>query len=136
MKYAVYNFTKIEDIPKNVNALHLVRPISKKKIMKILNECNEIKKITMSESTMKRMKKSINMLKEKNIELRLESNRGRAIEVPLEKLRDAIEMRKDLRPLREIEETLHIPKSTIHYLIKYAKRNKIKARNKVVYLSD
>jgi len=134
MKYSIYNNFDIASIPKETTALHLVRPISKKKAIALIEKLTQLKEITMASSTFNRMKKALKVFKEKNIPIKIDNSRGRAIEIPLEKISAAIEMHKDLRPLREIEETLGIPKSTAHYLIKYAKRKKIKSGKKITYL--
>jgi len=43
-------------------------------------------------------------------------------------------MRKDHQTLREIERVTGIPKSTVHYLQRYAQRAKIKNGKNIVYL--
>ena len=40
----------------------------------------------------------------------------------------------DYQSLREIERLTEIPKSTVHYLVKYAEREKIKKGNTTIYL--
>jgi len=73
-------------------------------------------------------------LKEKGITLGIEKRRGRAIDIPMEKMLQIIELRKDYQTVRDIEKITGIPKSTVHYLIKYADRGKIKKGANVVYL--
>ncbi len=73
-------------------------------------------------------------LKDKGITIALEKRRGRAIDLPMDKMLQIIELRKDYQTVREIEKITGIPKSTVHYLLKYADRGKIKKGQNVVYL--
>lgn len=134
-KVAIYSDTGIEKIPANTDAVLLVRPIKVKKLEKILKKCNSLKTIALSKSCNARLnEKAKRMVRDKGVELKIEKNAGRAISIDLEKMIKAIEMRKDFRPLREIEETTGIPKSTIHYLTKQSQRKKVKKGKDVIYL--
>lgn len=135
MRFTVYPETKLESIPSTAKKLHLARPVSAKFFEKILNHCSLLTTITLSESTKKRIGTKIErQLKEKHIEVEIVQERGRAIEVPLEKIKQAIEMRKDFRPYREIEKVTGIPKSTLHYLVKYSPKAKIKKGEQTILL--
>jgi len=52
----------------------------------------------------------------------------------MDKMLQIIELRKDYQTVREIEKITNIPKSTVHYLLKYADRGKIRKGANVVYL--
>ncbi|MDD3083761.1 MAG: hypothetical protein PHP82_01940, partial [Candidatus ainarchaeum sp.] len=94
-----------------------------------------IKKISMSESCYKRLpKKARQKITNLNIELFTEKRRGRALDISLETMLKIIELRKDYQSIREIERLTNTPKSTVHYLLKYADRGKIKKGNIVLYL--
>lgn len=135
MKCSVNENTKIASIPSDIEEVHIVRPLSHKKIEAILKRCKELRGISMSKSTYKRIaRKVLRLFKEKGIEIKIAEERGRAIGIPLEKMMQAIEMRKDFRPLREIEQVTGIPKSTVHYLAKYSLRRKIKRGKTIIYL--
>ncbi|MDD5163623.1 MAG: hypothetical protein PHD95_05460 [Candidatus ainarchaeum sp.] len=135
MKYSVYPFTSARNIPADSEAIHLVRPVKKELLEKILKKCGSLKRISLSSSCLKRIpKKTRKIFSEKRIELRIEESRGRAIEIPFEKMLHLIELRKDFQSLRGIEETTGIPKSTVHYLEKYAKRAKVKKGSEVIHL--
>ena len=73
-------------------------------------------------------------MKQNKVSLKIEKARGRAIEINSDKMLQVIEMRKDHRPLREIEEVTGIPKSTVHYLVKYSDRKKMKKGKDVIHL--
>ncbi len=134
MKCAIDENTSISKIPKDINEVHLIRPIKKEKLNELL-ATRQINKITMSESCYKRIpKKSINNLKEKGIQILSEKRRGRPLNVSMDKMLEIIELRKDYQSIREIEKITAIPKSTIHYLLKYADRGKIKKGSTVIYL--
>lgn len=123
------------NIPSEIIQLHLVRPVKVDLLEKVLARCPRIESITMSTSTKKRLAEDVEkLIRTKGITLKLEQNRGRAIEIGLDKMLQAIELRKDYRTLRDIEKVTGIPKSTIHYLVRYAKRNKIKKGKEIVYL--
>ncbi len=135
MKYSFYPQTSISNIPAGTEQIHLVRPVKKSKIEKLLKKCPNLKEVALSSSCSKRLASNVKkFLKSKKITITKEEVRGRAIELPLEKMLKAIEMRKDHRPLREIEELTRIPKSTVHYLVKYAERRKIKKGKETVHL--
>jgi len=134
MKYSITEDTDIEKIPKDTTEIHLVRPIKKDKLISLVTRC-PIKTITLSTSCLKRLPtKTQKKLKEKGITLGIEKRRGRAIDIPMEKMLQIIELRKDYQTVRDIEKITGIPKSTVHYLIKYADRGKIKKGANVVYL--
>lgn len=135
MKVSIYPNSKLSGLPENIGSIHLVRAMKEKKLKRLLKRVSGIKKITMSPSCFKRLSsKAKEFLKKQDIEIKVKSERGRAISIPLEKMLKVIEMRKDFRPLREIEEITGIPKSTIHYLEKYSNRRKVKNGKNVIYL--
>ncbi len=134
MKYSIYPNTSIAGIPAETSEIHLVRPLSLGMLKKIASK-SELKKISMSSSCSSRLsKKARAFLKGKGIETEVHGEQGRAIGIPLPKMRQAIEMRSDFRSLREIEETTGIPKSTVHYLQRYSQRKKVKNGKMVIYL--
>ncbi len=100
MKYSVYADTPLSRIPGDTESIHLVRPLSDEKIEKLLKGCRRLRKIPLSSSTKKRLsKESLRFLKKKGVSIETLSKRGRAIEIPMEKMLQVIEMRKDFRPL-------------------------------------
>jgi hypothetical protein len=134
MKYSITEETDIEKIPKDTAEIHLVRPIKKDKLFNLIARC-PIRTITLSTSCLKRLPtKTQKKLKEKGISLGIEKRRGRAIDIPMDKMLQIIELRKDFQTVREIEKITSVPKSTVHYLLKYADRGKIKKGSNVVYL--
>lgn len=134
MKCAVDEKTNINKIPKDTTEIHLVRPIKKNFLIEII-KTKPIQKISLSESCYKRIpKKTRDWLKEKKIELLIERRMGRPLNISMEKMLEIIELRKDYQSIREIEKITAVPKSTIHYLIKYATRAKIKKGQTIIYL--
>ncbi len=137
MRCSLNEKTNVRSLPTHTEELHLVRPISYKKALAILKRCKQLKTITMSISTYRRIpRKVLSLLKERNIKVAICEERGRPIGIPLEKLKIAIEMRRDFRPLREIEHITGIPKSTIHYLVKYSAKRKVKKGNVIIHLKS
>jgi hypothetical protein len=134
MKYAITEHTNIDSIPKDTTEIHLVRPIKWDNLNTLITKC-PIKTITISTSCLKRLPtKTQKRLKDKGIVIGLEKRRGRAIDLPMDKMLQIIQLRKDYQTVREIEKITGIPKSTVHYLLKYADRGKIKKGQNVVYL--
>jgi len=134
MKVSVYPETSPASIQAEVNAIHLVRPVKKKKMEAILGKCG-CREVSMSKSCLKRLPaKTRKAIEANGANIRVEEKRGRAIGIPLEKMMHAIELRKDYQSLREIERLTEIPKSTVHYLVKYAHRDKVKKGGKTIYL--
>jgi len=135
MKVSLYPGTNIDKIPADVTGIHLVRPVSHEKIEKALEKCGNIREITLSNSCMKRLSGTTKkMLRSKVPRIDVLPTRGRAIEIPMQRMLQAIEMAKDHRPLREIEELTGIPKSTVHYLVRYADRKKVKQGTLTIHL--
>jgi len=134
MKVAVTERTEIEKVPRDTTEIHLVRPIKKEKLDALLNKC-PIGKITLSNSCLKRLpRKAQQKLKDKGISIILEKRRGRALDLSLEKIQQINELRKDYQSIREIEKVTGIPKSTVHYLLKYADRGKVRKGSTIIYL--
>ncbi len=134
MKYSITEETNIDSIPKDTTEIHLVRPIKWDKLNALITKC-PIRTITLSTSCLKRLPtKTQKRLKDKGVSLGVEKRRGRAIDIPMDKMLQIIELRKDYQTVREIEKITGIPKSTVHYLLKYADRGKIRKGANVVYL--
>jgi hypothetical protein len=134
IKIAVNVQTVVDKIPKDTTEIHLIRPLKKKKLEEILN-ARHITKITLSQSCYNRLPpKTRRLLHEKNISISTERRRGRPISISLEKLREIIELRKDYQSVRKIEEITDVPKSTVHYLLKYADRGKVRKGGAIIYL--
>jgi hypothetical protein len=134
MKIAVDENTNISRIPRDTTEVHLVRPIKKEKLDDLLNT-RKLEQITVSASCLNRLpKKAQDKIKAKGIELAMEKRRGRALDITMEQMLEIIELRKDYQSIREIEKLTNVPKSTIHYLLKYADRGKIKKGSTVIYL--
>ncbi len=134
MKYSVSDHTLVDKIPADTEAIHLTRPAKHELLERLLKKCN-IKEVTISKSCFDRIpEKTKKLFKDTGTNIIIEQKRGRAIDIPLEKMLEIIELRKDYQSIREIEKLTGIPKSTIHYLVKYAERAKIKKGKQVVYL--
>src|SRR3989344_4531090 len=134
MRYPVASEKDFKAVPKDAQAIHLVRPLKKERIEKLFLG-RRIKTVYLSKSTKKRLgKRARKFFTEKGVKIIEEKRAGRAISVDLKKLQEIIELHKDYRSYRKIEELLGIPKSTAHYLIKYAQRAKVKTGKNIVYL--
>lgn len=132
MKIAVYPSTSASS-GSNADSLHLVRPVKLALLEKML-EGKSNGSISMSPSTLRRLPKKARVVLEKRmLKIEIEKHQGRSLSDG-GKLKDVVEMRRDFRSYREIEKSLGIPKSTVHYLIKYAKRSKLKKGKDVFYL--
>ena len=135
MKVSLYPDTSLQGLPGGIESVHLVRPVGRKKTALLLKKCPAISAVSLSKSCFSRLGPGVKkLLREKGIELKIRGERGRAISIPLEKMLNVIEMRRDFRPLREIEGSTGIPKSTVHYLVKHSQRKKVKNGKNVIYL--
>jgi len=135
MKQSFYAFTEPSTIEKGTLSLHLVRPIKAGKLQELCKK--GVKELCLSPSCEKRLSaKARSMIVEKGLALKIEPSRGRAIEIPLEKVTEIAELRWDDKTYREIEEITGVPKSTAHYLIKYANRNKLKKGKRTIYMGS
>lgn len=134
MRYPVASEKDFKAVPKDAQAIHLVRPLKKERIEKLFLG-HRIKTVYLSKSTKKRLgKKARKFFSQKGVKIIEEKRAGRAISVDLKKLQEIVELHKDYQSYRKIEELLGIPKSTAHYLIKYAQRAKVKTGKNIVYL--
>ncbi|MBN1159951.1 MAG: helix-turn-helix domain-containing protein, partial [Candidatus Diapherotrites archaeon] len=59
---------------------------------------------------------------------------GRAIETPPEKIAEILDLKREGLTVREIAGELDMTKSTVHYLMKYAQRTKIKHGDTVLHI--
>ena len=139
MIFSVLPGTRLVEIPREAEQLHFVRPIRAKLVKGILGRCRKLERVSMSKSCLQRTPKESletvrKALEEKGIKMETVSRQGRPISLPLKKMRQALELRKDYQSLREVERVTGISKSTVHYLEKYAQRAKLKNGNKVIYL--
>lgn len=133
-KDTLSDFTKISSINSNCEELHITRAFSKKNLTKILTRCLRLKTLTVSNSTNERISKALKeFIKKKGITILIRKEQGRPIDIKVEKLQKILQQYKDYS-YRDLEQKLGIPKSKIHYLIKYSKRKKIKDGNKIIYL--
>lgn len=115
------------------NEVHLVRPIT---IKEFKQNFAKKKVIYMSKSTYERLAETIKtLISKKKIRIVFEKIPGRPIEKDPSKLHRAVSLYKSGIPLRDIEKKTEIPRSTVHYLVKKAKRNKIKNKS-VIYSLD
>ncbi|MFH1586642.1 MAG: hypothetical protein ABID38_02200 [Candidatus Diapherotrites archaeon] len=134
MNYSIYPHTLVSAIPKDADSIHLVRPIPAKKLRAILKKTGT-KLITISESCQGRLSgNERKAIREAGAELKVRPRRGRAVELPLSKVREIVELHRDERSYREIEKLARVPKSTAHYLIKYSNRNKLRQGKRTVNL--
>ena len=134
MKYSVTTATDIRKIPENADELHLVRPVKKSVLEALFRKCS-IRKITLSKSCAKRLgAKTRKFMRDNGVEVVEQHNRGRALSLDLEKIRQVVEYHKDHLSYRKIQGLTGIPKSTIHYLVRYAGRSKVKSGKNIVYL--
>ena len=112
--------------------IHFARPPKAAELEKALQGAD---KVFMPDSCFRRLsRKARKILDAKGIEVVIEEARGRPIALPMEKILEVVELHKDHRTFRQIEEVTGIPKSTAHYLVKYAERQKLRKGGKVVYL--
>lgn len=134
MKYCIWPNANLNQIAKETDKLHLVRPIAFKKIREICLK-RPVQTISCCPSCFARLKgKTKQWLEEKGIGIKIQQKRGRPLSTPLRKMLAVIELAKDHRSYREIEKTLDVPKSTAHYLVKYAQRDRIKKNGSTVFL--
>ncbi len=134
IKNSLNDYKEIRNINQDCEEIHLTRAFSKKHLEKILDKCHKLKRISVSRSTKNRLSKDAKkLLSSKKIRLQVKREQGRPLEINVSKLNKIINMYKD-HSYRELEEKLKVPKSTIHYLIKYSKRKKIKEGKKIIYL--
>jgi hypothetical protein len=134
LKNSIKNIKDLRTIDVDCEEIHLTTAFSKKNILKILEKCKRLKSVSVSRSTKERLSKGSKQVLTKNkIKLFIKKEQGRPLEINISKLNKIISLYKD-HSYRELEEKLKVPKSTIHYLIKYSKRKKIKDGKKIIYL--
>lgn len=117
---------------KRFSALHISRPLTLKDIMFLA----KVKKhFTMSPSTFKRLSKNTkSFISTNKIKIDFVKKAGRPIDINPERILKIIELHNAGFTVRKIAEKTNFPKSTIHYLIKTAKRNRIKYKGMTVFV--
>ena len=134
MRYSIYPETNPKAVPADVAAIHLVRPVKEEVLRELIEKC-DLKEISLSRSCAKRLGSKVKkLIKEEGIALKEGEKRGRPLGIELDKMKEIVEMHRDDKTYREIEGSLGIPKSTAHYLIRYADRNKLKKGKEIIYL--
>ncbi len=134
MKCAVWPSTGMQQIPRNTTELHLVRPLSLKKLKQIAKK-RKIQTVYCGPSTEKRLRpKTRQWLTDQKIALVIQRTPGRPLAVSLSKMLSVAEMCRDHRSFREIQKTTGIAKSTAHYWVSQAKRHKIRFAGKTIFL--
>lgn len=135
MKYSMAPGTITSSIPKEAEELHFVRPPRIKSLKAMLRKCRNLRRISLSESCSERLaEKAKKLLRKREIGMSVSSNHGRPIAMEIAKIQEVIGLQKDEKSYREIEGITGIPKSTVHYLIKYAGRGKVRNGKNIVYL--
>lgn len=116
-------------VPKgDFKTYHLTRALSLHEIKKI-----DCKKISCSPSTFERFSKATkDYLQKHNFKITIEKNKGKPLQTKPKIILQAIKLYRSGKSLRQIEKELGLPKSTVHYLIKHAKKTKIKKGNTVI----
>lgn len=113
--------------------VHFVRAPKSKELEKVLR--NGVREIYMPKSAKERLSsKSKKLIKDNGATIIIQSARGRPLELSPQQISEVVELQKDHRTFREIEKIMGVSKSTAHYLIKYAERQKMKQGKKVIYL--
>jgi hypothetical protein len=114
------------------SAIHLSRPLALSDIMPLV----EVKKkFTMSQSTFDRLsKRSKEFLKDNKVRIKIITKQGRPINLSTKEILHLIELNNAGFSYRKIGKKTGLPKSTIHYLIKSATRNRIKYKGMTVFL--
>ncbi len=116
----------------NMAKVHFTRP---PKIRELEAALRQGIVLHMPHSCFKRLSaKARRLLDSSGAEVVIEQARGRPISLPMEKILQVAELHRDERTFREIEQITGIPKSTCHYLLKYAERQKLTSNGKIVYL--
>lgn len=122
----VHTVNKAPD--KKYKSYHLTRPLSLTEIKKL-----NCKKISCSNATHNRLSKPVKKyLVENKVEIKLEKHNGKPMQINPKQILNAIKMYRIGKSYREIEKETKIPKSTVHYLIKKAKRTKVKKGKTVI----
>lgn len=116
-------------IPKGrYETYHLTRALPLREIKKI-----PCKTISCSPSTFKRLSKKVkDFLKTNNYHIIIEKNKGKPLQINPKKILEIIKAHRLGKSYRKIEKEFKVPKSTCHYLVRYAKKTKIKKGNTVI----
>ena len=134
MRFPFFPETDVSSVPKDIERVHLVRPVAAAKLENLLNRRN-IRDIDLSKSCLHRLSRSAKqLLKERGIKLVLQERRGRAIDLDIKQIKRIIDLYRDDKTFREIGAETGVPKSTVHYLVKYADRTKIRVGGRLLYL--
>jgi len=136
MIYLVGKTTNINSIPAECSSIHLVRPIKAAKLKQLIDRC-ELREISASPSTFRRLNiKALQLIEGAGITILQEKRRGRPLDIELNKILEINELKNDYKSVREISRITGIPKSTIHYLIRYSAKNKVKKGKNSIHVKN
>lgn len=113
---------------KKYKEYHLTRALSLKEFLKI-----NCKKISCSPSTYKRLSNKVKQeIEIKKIKINIDKNVGKPLQNNPKIILETIKLYRQGKSYREIEKELGIKKSSAHYLVKKAKKTKIKKDNLII----
>ncbi|MDP2666356.1 MAG: hypothetical protein Q8P05_02545 [Candidatus Diapherotrites archaeon] len=136
MHYAIRPDTPIAGLPHDLHAIHLVRAISARKMEAVLKHCPHLEEIRVSPSVRKRLSPRVNTLLTKHaIRIGGGAKAGRALGINLATVQAIADLKKDFLSVRAISAKVGVPKSTVHYLLKKAKREKIRNGRHVIHVA-
>lgn len=121
------HLTKKADAGK-YKSYHLTRPLRLREIKKL-----HCKKISCPPSSFGRLSNRVKKyLNEKKVEVSVKKHKGKPLQTNPKLILQIISLYKMGLSYRKIEKETKVPKSTVHYLIKKAKRTKVKRGKTIV----
>lgn len=113
--------------------IHFSRPPTASRLSGVLE--GGAPSISMSKSCFERLSAKVRrLLDASDAQIIIKAARGRPINLSPELFLEIVELHRDNRTYRQIEDITGVPKSTVHYLIRYAQRQKLKSGGKIVYM--
>jgi len=119
----------VNKVPKGkFKTFHLTRTLSLNEIKKI-----KVKKISCSPSTFSRLSEKVkNYLSTNKYKIEITKNKGKPLQTKPKEILNIIKAYRSGKSYRKIEKEFKISKSSAHYLIKHAKKSKIKKGSTII----
>ena len=134
MRISVRNTSDAERVPHGTKEVHLVRPLPAQALEALSAKAG---KLHASQSTIDRISKKVRERLAGSLSIEVSrAVAGRPLAVEPSTMKEIFDLKREGLSVRQISRELEVSKSTVHYLLKYADRNKIKVNGVTMHLAS
>ena len=134
MRISVRSTADAERVPHGTKEVHLVRPLPAPVLEALAAKAE---KLHASQSTLDRISRKVRERLTGSLSIELSrAIAGRPLAVEPSVMGEIFDLKREGLSIRQIAKELEVSKSTVHYLLKYADRNKIKVDGVTMHLAS